>query len=63
MSSAECARSCVRRGSRYVLIDGDHKYVLAGGNDQLERIAGTRATITGTRLGDTITVTAVAARF
>lgn len=46
-----------------MLIDGDHKYVLAGGNDQLERIAGTRATITGTRLGDTITVTAVAARF
>jgi hypothetical protein len=63
MSSAECARSCVRKGSTYVLIDGDHRYLLTGDEDQLEPIAGTRATITGTRQGDTISVSATNPRF
>jgi hypothetical protein len=60
LSSAECARECVRKGSRYVLVDGAHRYTLTGNEETLGRLAGTRANVTGTRQGDTIVVSAAA---
>jgi hypothetical protein len=48
-SPAECARACVRKGASYVLVDGDRRYRLAGGDDMLSRLAGQRANVTGTR--------------
>ena len=63
LNSAECVKACVRKGSSYILVDGDRRYLLVGNEDQLERIAGMRTAISGTREGDTITVSAVAPRF
>ena len=59
-TSAECARSCVRHGAHYVLVDGEKIYALEGYPDQLEKLAGERANIVGILDGNTIKVTAVA---
>jgi hypothetical protein len=56
-SSTECTRMCVRNDSRYMLIDGDKKYALRGGDLALDKLAALRATVTGTLDGDTIVVT------
>ena len=58
-TSAECARSCVRHGAHYVLVDGERVYALEGYPDQLEKLAGERANIVGMLEGNTIKVTAV----
>ena len=55
-TSAECARSCVRNGSRYVLVDGEKIYGLAGDLTPLEKLAGERVNVSGILEGDTITV-------
>ena len=60
LSSAECARDCVRKGARYILVDGEHRYTLTGNQEALGKLAGTRANVTGTRQGDTIVVGAAA---
>ena len=59
-TSAECARSCVRHGAHYVLVDGEKVYALEGYPDQLEKLAGERANVVGMLEGNTIKVTAVA---
>jgi hypothetical protein len=58
-TSAECARACVRNGARYVLVDGEKIYALAGDSTQLEKLAGERVNLSGTLKDDTITVTGV----
>jgi hypothetical protein len=63
LSPAECARACVRKGASYVLVDGDHRYTLIGGEDALERLAGERVKVSGTRQGDTILVSSTAPLF
>ena len=55
-SAAECARACFRRGASYVLIDGDHRYTLIGGEMTLSKLVGERVNIVGTRQGDAILV-------
>jgi hypothetical protein len=55
-NSAECARACFRRGATYVLVDGDHRYLLIGGDDFVGKLAGERAHVIGTRQGDAIVV-------
>lgn len=54
----DCARMCLRNGAAYVLVDGDHRYKLSGSEDSLSKLLGTRASITGTRQGETISVSA-----
>ena len=63
MNSIECARACYRKGASYVLIDGEKRYVLIGGDGQLSKLAGERANITGTRQGDSILVDSATAIF
>jgi len=58
-SPAECTLACVRNGANYSLVNGDKKYALDGNADELSKWAGQRATIAGTRSGDTIKVTSV----
>lgn len=58
-TSAECARSCVRNGARYVLVDGEKIYALAGDSTQLEKMAGERVNLSGILKDDTITVKGV----
>lgn len=62
MSSAECARFCVRNGARYVLVDGDKRYALTGNVEELSKLAGQRVTITGARDRDTIRVSSAFAQ-
>jgi len=62
-NSAECVRACVRRGASYVLIDGDRRYTLVGGEGALGKLAGERANVIGTRQGDTIIVDSAEALF
>jgi hypothetical protein len=59
-NSADCARECVRKGATYVLVDGDRRYRLTGGEDALDQLVGQRATVTGTRQGEMIVVTSAA---
>jgi hypothetical protein len=59
-NSADCARECVRKGASYVLVDGDRRYRLIGGEDALDGLIGQRANVTGTRQGEAIVVTSAA---
>jgi hypothetical protein len=60
-SAAACTAACVKEGSAYALVVGDKVYKLEGKTDGLDKLAGDKATITGTASGDTITVESVAA--
>jgi hypothetical protein len=62
MSPTECTRMCVRNGSRYILVEGDKKYALAGGESKLDGLAGQRAKIAGTLAGTTIKVASTSSR-
>lgn len=57
---ADCARMCVRNGSKYLLVNGDQKNILQGSEPALDHLAGQRASVTGTLNGDTIKVSSVA---
>lgn len=59
-NAAECARACFRQGASYVLVDGEHRYTLVGGEAALNKLAGERANVIGTRQGDAILVSTVA---
>lgn len=63
-SPAECTRACVGKGSKYALVSGDKVYTLETSDkaalDQLDKLAGEQAKVTGTANGDTITVSSVA---
>jgi hypothetical protein len=58
-STAECVRACVRKGSHYVLVDGDKIYALKGNRAELDQRAGQRVTIAGVLGGNTINVSSV----
>jgi len=47
-SPAECTRACVKQGSNYALVVGDKVYTLSGHSEELDKLAGQKATVTGT---------------
>ncbi|HXF12624.1 MAG TPA: hypothetical protein VN517_05690 [Terriglobales bacterium] len=57
LTPEDCARACIRNGATYVLVNGHHRYKLSGNEDSLNKLLGTRATVSGTLQGDTISVT------
>jgi len=63
--SGECARACVGKGSSYALVVGDKLYALhaqdKSAQEELNKLAGEQAKVTGTADGDTIEVSKVAA--
>lgn len=59
LTPEDCARSCIRNGATYVLVNGQHRYNLSGNEEALSKLLGTRATITGTLQGETISVNSV----
>ena len=61
-SSADCARSCVRNGSHYVLVDGEEIHALDGNQVELEKLAGVRVEVTGSLEGNAIKVESITAR-
>ena len=62
-SAAECTRACVSKGSKYALVVGDKVYTLDTADksalDQLDKLAGQPAKVTGAVEGDTIKVSSV----
>jgi hypothetical protein len=58
-SPAECARACVRKGSNYMLVDGNKIYMLDGSGPEIDKLAGQRVSVAGTLDGKTITVSSV----
>ncbi|HZP17082.1 MAG TPA: hypothetical protein VFB00_03885 [Terriglobales bacterium] len=62
---AACARGCVKKGSNYALVVGDKVYTLHSSDkatlDELDKLAGEKAKVTGTANGDTIEVSKVTA--
>jgi hypothetical protein len=64
-SPGDCARACVRKGSKYALVVGDKVYTLDASDQtalsELDQLAGQQATVAGTLDGDTIAVKSVTA--
>ena len=60
-NASECARACFRHGASYVLVDGDQRYTLVGGESDLSKLAGERANVIGTLQGSTILVNSASA--
>jgi len=62
-SPAQCTRACVQHGSKYALVVGDKVYTLDGADkkalEQLDKLAGEKASVTGTADGSTIQVASV----
>jgi hypothetical protein len=56
LTPEDCARACIRNGATYVLVNGRHRYNLSGDEESLNKLLGTRATVTGTLQGETISV-------
>jgi hypothetical protein len=59
LTPEDCARACIRNGATYVLVNGQHRYNLSGNEESLNKLLGTRATVTGTLEGETISVSSV----
>jgi hypothetical protein len=61
-TSAECVRACLRKGSHFVLVDGEDVHALEGDPVQLDQAASVRVEVVGLLRGDTIKVKSVAMR-
>jgi hypothetical protein len=60
-SASDCARMCVRNGSRYVVVNGDTRYELTGTPGQFDKLAAQRVTLTGVLSGSAIKVSSAKA--
>jgi hypothetical protein len=58
-STKECTKMCVRNGSKYVLVEGDKKYDLAGSEAEFDDLAGERVRVVGSLDGNTIKVDSI----
>jgi hypothetical protein len=63
ITAADCTRACVAKGSKYALVVGSKVYTLDGEDKaalaELDKLADSKAKVTGTANGDTIQVTSV----
>jgi len=57
--AAECTRACVNKGSSYALLVGDTVYTLKGHESEVDKLAGKKATVSGSVDGTTIQVASV----
>lgn len=57
--AAACTKGCVKKGSKYALVVGDKVYTLEGGDADLDKLAGQKATVKGTVDGDSVKVASV----
>jgi hypothetical protein len=58
-SATNCTRVCIHAGAAFALVNAETTYLLQGNVDQVTRVAGQRARVTGTLSGNTIEVSAV----
>jgi len=61
MSAAACTRACVKKGTKYALVVGKKVYTLDGHEAELDKLAGERATVKGSVMGEMVMVESVAA--
>lgn len=54
---ARCVRTCVKSGSQYALVVDDKVYALDGSRDELDKVAGQKAALTGILSNSTLKVT------
>src|SRR5713101_155952 len=59
-SPAECTRMCVQQGTKYALVVGKKAYTLEGHEAELDKLAGERATVKGSMMGEMVMVESVA---
>jgi hypothetical protein len=59
-SDAACTRACVSKGSKYALVVGKKVYTLEGRYEELDKLAGEKAKVTGMVSGDVVQVSTVA---
>jgi hypothetical protein len=59
-NAADCARTCVRGGANFALVEGNATYLLDGDLGVLGRLAGQRARIVGELNGKTIRISSAA---
>ena len=59
-SAAECTRECVKKGTKYALVVGKKVYTLDGHEAELDKLAGERATVKGSVMGEMVMVESVA---
>jgi hypothetical protein len=60
-SAAECTRTCVKQGTKYALVVGQKVYTLEGHEAELDKLAGERATVKGSVMGEMVMVESVGA--
>ena len=60
-SAAECTRECVKKGTKYALVVGKKVYTLDGHEAELDKLAGARAAVKGSVMGEMVMVESVAA--
>ncbi len=58
-NAADCTRACVKQGSSYALLVGDKVYTLKGHEAEVDKLAGQKATVSGSVSGTTIQVASV----
>src|ERR1700730_15717434 len=59
MSSADCLRMCVKKGTKYALVVDKKVYTLEGHEAELDKYAAQRVTLQGTLKGQMMTVESV----
>jgi len=59
-SAAECAKDCISKGAKYVLVDGNRVYELQGDAADVNKLAGQRVQVVGLVEGDVLTVNSIA---
>jgi hypothetical protein len=60
-SDAVCTRECVKRGAHFALSVKDKVYILDGKTAEVDKFAGSKATVQGNLNGNVLTVSAIAA--
>jgi hypothetical protein len=58
-SDADCARACVKSGSKYVLMVGNKMYVLKGDMKQIAQFAGERVSVSGDLANNAVSVRSI----
>jgi len=58
--ASECTRECVEKGTKYALVVGKKVYTLDGHEAELEKLAGERATVKGSVMGEMVMVESAA---
>jgi hypothetical protein len=58
-SASTCVRVCVHGGAAFALVDNESIYLLEGDLGSFKKLAGQRARVVGTRIGNTIKVASI----